>query len=602
MLRAPIDRFVLSVLLASGLTACGGGGSNTSPPPSPTGAGSTAITGMAVAGAVDGTLSVRSAAGNVLATTAVSGGAFSVSLPDSALSGELEFIVTGHYADEASGAVVNLTAANPLALRTAAGHFQSGQPGNAPVTPDSTVIRALVAERGMTLAQARGAFEAAFGYLPDTAAVPFDPAASDSAAISLRPQADKDAAFRAGMFSQLASDLGLSGDDIAGLPGALAHDLSDGDLDGEDGAGNAVTVGGTDLRQLHRDGALAFRVLKAHAGFVGSAANRATLGAPSAGLPSVPYDAPGAQKTVTTKTGRHITVTLDTVADAPFQTGFWTARVRHRVTMADADTLQPVDISSDPDIVGVSNHPMMYMLSGHDHTTPHGHDPETSGKAQGRYVLDNYYVMASAMGNGTPMGVWDYVLYIQEDTDGNRATAEETTEVIFHPQVRMTMGGDVLSVSASNAADQWTNMMGAAQARPYRIWLHEVVANDAGGHDLSVYVTTQNIANAAPGSDPHAHNLSFPAVRAGRVLQGVADATTGVRPDVTLDTVSVEVSLDGAGWQAMTAEGTTGRYRIDQLAGLSTSASNAVQLRLAVNGKVMTTAAGGMPQLRFTAP
>ncbi|MEW5754982.1 MAG: hypothetical protein AB1810_01635 [Pseudomonadota bacterium] len=592
-------QLALPVALGAILVGCAGNDNNDS-----TATPTTTISGVAVAGAVTGTVSVRDGAGAELATAAVTNGAFSVAVPDAALSGELDFVVTGAYSDEVSGDTVTLGAAHPLALRTAAHHFQAGQLGNAPVTPDTTVIRALAAGHGMTLAAAQTAFESAFGYLPDLDAVPFDPKTTSQDAANARTQADKDAAFRAGLFSQLAHEVGLSGDDIAGLPAALADDLSDDDLDGVDGTGNPVTIGAVNLEALHHDSALPFRLLKAHAAFVGNAAaNQAGLSAPAM-LPPVSYDAAGAAKTITTPNGRHITVALDTVADAPFITGFWTARVRHRLTLIDADTQQPVDITTDPDIVGLGNHPMMYMLNGHDHTTPHGHDPDTSAKAQGQYVLDNYYVMASAMANGTPMGVWDYVAYVKEDADGDRATTNDVVSVpvIFHPQVKMTMGSDVLSVSASNANDQWTNMMGMNQARGYRLWLHAVEPNNAGGHDLTVFVSTQNIANPT-GSDPHAHTLSFPSVRVGRVLQGVKDASSGLRPDVTLATVTVEVSLDnGASWQPLVADGTTGRYTITALSGLSTTAANTVQLKLTVNGNAMATAAGAYPALIFTAP
>lgn len=589
-------RLALPLALGTILAGCGGSNNDET---------TTTISGMAVAGAVTGTVTVRDGAGATLATGAVTNGAFSVTLPNAALGGELEFVVTGTYTDEVSGATVTLSTPHPLALRTAAHQFQAGQTGNAPVTPDTTLIRALVDDHGMTLAAAQTAFENAFGYQPEMSAVPFDPAVTDSTAAAARDQADKDAAFRAGLFSQLAHELGLTGDDIAALARALADDLSDGDLDGMDGTGNPVAIGAINLATLHHDNAIPFRLLKAHAAFVGNhAANHAALSAPSL-LPPISYDAAGATKTLSTPKGRHLTVALATVADAPFQTGFWTARVRHRLTVTDADTSLPIDITTDPDIVGLSNHPMMYMLNGHDHTTPHGHDPDTRGKAAGEYVLDNYYVMASAMANGMPMGVWDYVAYIKEDADGDRATTNDVTSVpvIFHPQVKMTMGSDVLSVSGSNTADQWTTMTGADQPRPYRLWLHAVEANTAGGHDLTVFVSTQNIANPAAGADPHAHTLSFPSVRAGRVLHGVKDATSGLRPDVTLATVTVEVSLDnGATWQALIADGTTGRYTITALAGLSSTAANTVQLKLTVNGNAMQTAAGAYPALIFTAP
>lgn len=591
MIRTPLVRPLLALALGFALAACSS--SNDSSPGS-----STTISGMAVAGAVNGSVTVRDGSGVTLATAPVTGGAFSVALPDAALAGELDFTVTGSYTDEMSGATINLTTSHPLALRTAAGHFTPSQAGNAPITPDTTVIRALVAYHGRTLAQAQSAFQAALGYSPNLAAVPFDPLATDAASAAARPQADRDASFRAGAMSGLAANLGLSGDDIAKLPAALAADLADGDLDGRDGT-NAVTIGSVDLSARHAADGMAFRVLKGHTGFAGAEANHdhAHLAAPMSGFPPLTYDAPGTERIITTAKGRHLRVRLDTPADAPFDAGFWTARVRHRLTLTDADTSQPIDIATDPDIVGVSNHPMMYMLSGHDHTTPHGHDPLALGS--GQYVLDNYYVMASEMSGGTPMGVWDYVAYIKEDSDGDRAKAEHSTEVIFHPQVKMPMGGKVLVATASNAADRWTNMEGVTQARPYSVWLHEARPNASSGHDVTLFVSTQNIANPAPGADPHSHTLSFPSVYVGRTLQGPAETTTGVRPDVTITSVTVEVSTDGgASWEALAPDGTSGRYAIAGVAGLA----GTLQVRLTVNGNEMKTAAGATPQLAFTAP
>lgn len=594
MIRTPLVRPILALALGLALAACSSNDSSSG--------SSTTISGMAVAGAVSGSVTVRDGSGVMLATAPVTGGAFSVTLPDAALAGELDFTVTGSYTDEMSGATINLTASHPLALRTAAGHFTAGQAGNAPITPDTTVIRALVVNHGKTLAQAQAIYQAAFGYAPNLAAVPFDPLATDAASAASRPQADRDAAFRAGAMSGLAANLGLSGDDIGKLPAALARDLSDGDLDGHDGT-NAVTIGSVDLSVLHAADGMAFRVLKGYTGFAGSEANHdhAHLAAPMSGFPPLTYDAPGAEKTITTAKGRHLKVKLDTPADAPFDPGFWTARVRHRLTLTDADTDQPIDIATDPDIVGVSNHPMMYMLSGHDHTTPHSHDPVATGG--GQYVLDNYYVMASEMAGGTPMGVWDYVAYIKEDSDGNRATAEHTTAVVFHPQVKMPMGGKVLVATASNVADQWTNMNGVTQARPYRVWLHDARPNASSGHDVTLFVSTQNIPNPAPGSDPHAHTMSFPSVYVGRTLQGPADPVTGVRPNVPITSVTVEVSTDGGTtWQALAADGTTGRYTATQITGLSAGSAATMQVRLTVNGNVMATATSAMPQLAFTAP
>ncbi len=595
-----------AVVLGTCLSGCGGGDNQVSPIAAANhSSGTTVLSGMAIAGAVDGTLTVRDAAGSPLASTPVNRGAYTVTVPDAALAEELDFEVIGHYTDEVSGVSVALTANDPLALRVAAGYFPAGHNGNAPITPDSTVIRTLITEHGMQLPQARATFLNAFGYEPNLSAVPFDPATTPSSVTTTRPQHDKDAAFRTGAFSLWARDLGLSGNAIASLPNTLARDLSDGDLDGKDDRGNAVTHGNVNFKELHALSPLTFRLLKAYGKFVASAANHARLSAPLLALPPLPYDMSGAQKTITTALGRRLLMTLESVAAAPFRAEYWTAHVRHRLSLVDADTLLPIDTSNDPNIIGVYYHPMMTMLSDHAHTTPHDHESDTHDMTQGRYEFDAYYVMASAMARSMPVGVWDDVFYIKEDSDGNRATHEASTDtaIIFNPQVRSTPGSDVLSVSVGHANDLWTNSMGATQPRPYYIWLHDIAAHPAGGHDLTLFLSTQNIANPTSGSADRHDLLTFPAVRSGRLLQGPADISTGMRPDVRLVTVTVEVSIDnGASWQKLTAPDSSGHHTISQLAGLDSGDDKAIAVRLTVNGKTMTTASGDVPRLQFKAP
>ncbi|ALP54502.1 hypothetical protein Tel_15840 [Candidatus Tenderia electrophaga] len=596
----PAALAALAAMTLVALTGCGAnssaGGANAS--------ATTRISGSAIAGAVDGTVVISDADGDSIASAAVNNGGFSVSLPNAALDAMLSFTVTGSYVDEVSGDTVTLSSAAPLALTLAAGHFNAGQAGHAPVTPDSTVIHHLVRTHAMSLTQARNAFQNAFGYLPDLEAVPFDPSATDSASAAARPQADRDAAFRAGVFSQLASDLGLSQDDIAALLTALAADLSDGDLDGNDGVG-AVNIGaaGVDLQALHQGNPLAARLLAAYGGFAGHGNNTAAVTAPSSGLPSMAYDAPGASKTITSASGRLLTVTLDAPANDPIGAGFWTARVKHQITLTDAATQQPIDLASDPNFKGVSHHPYMHMLSGHDHSTPHGHAAVAVGG--GVYNLDAYYVMASQMGMGAaaaPMGVWDYPVNISEDVDAD-GTADVTTTVMFHPQVRMPMDGSLFFAGVNNANHRWTTMMGMTQPRPYRVWLHQISANNGGGHDLTVFVSTRDIGNMDMGGG---HSMMrFPAAYSGQTLHG--PLANGSRPDVTLASVGVEVfDLGSQQWRPMTESANSGLFSITAVSGLSGVSADTLSFRLTINDgsgdHVMTTATGGNAELSFIAP
>ncbi|NCO58042.1 MAG: hypothetical protein GW783_02780 [Deltaproteobacteria bacterium] len=603
--RRATSRLLLpAVALASTLAMTAGCGSSSGSGGTPSGS-TTQITGQAIAGAVTGTVVVADGAGTTVASAAVTAGGFTVSVGDSALDGELDFVVTGSYTDEVSGEMVQLTAADPLALTTAAGHFVAGATGNAPITPGSTVVRRLVRDHTMTLTAARAAFQAAFGYAPDLDARPFDPTGTAPAAAT---GADEDEAFRAGVFSQLASDLGLTtGAAIAALFRGLADDLADGTLDGLAGAGQPVMVGTVDLATRHTENALCARLLTAHGEFVENTANGGGLAAPTSGLPALVYDGAGARRTVTTPGGRRVTVTLNTAAEPPFTAGFWTARVAHQITLTDADNHDaPIDITSDPTIVDVSHHPLMHMLSGHDHTTPHAHEPDTRGAAAGQYVLDAYYVMASEMGMGAmamPMGVWDYTVRIDEDSNRD-GTVDTTTEVIFHPKVDPPMGGAVLFAQVNHAADTWTSMDGTTGPRPYRVWLHEVVTNGDGSHDLTLFVSTQEMVDMAMAGMDHHAGMTFPAVYPGLTLHGPVDEM-GMRPEVLIATVAVEVSTDGATWVALAEEEpSSGRYQVTHLAGLDNTAAgpDTLAVRLTVNGHSMQTAAGAESQLLFTAP
>ncbi len=562
-----------------------------------------------MAGAVTGSVVVSDADGNDVATGNVTDGTFSLTLPISELDEVLTFIVTGSYTDEVSGDTVNLSSANPLALIMAANQFTAGDTGNAPVSPESTVIHHLVRQHNMTMTQATAAFQNAFGYQPNMAAVLFDPSTTDSATAAARPQADRDAAFHAGVFSQLANDLNLSGDDIAAMLAALADDLSDDSLDGVDGTNAAVMIGNAavNLKTLHETNPLSARLLAAHGGFAGSSNNTAGLSAPITGLPAIAYDLQGTSKTITTASGRMLTVTLDSAVNVPIMSGFSTSRVKHKITLTDAATGDPIDLNSDTHFKQVSQHPYMHMLSGHDHTTPHGHDADLSEAASGIYYLDSYYVMASQMGmgdSGMPMGVWDYPVNIS-----NPATTDDvvTTSVMFHPQVKMPMGGNTFFSKVSNVNHQWTTMMAMTQPRPYRVWLHEVSNNSNSTHDLSVFVSTQDIGNMSMGSMSGGHSMmTFPAAYTGQMLHGSAN-DMGMRPDVTLASVTLDVSLDaGATWQSMTEDNTNhGLFTITGLVGLQTTQQNTVSFRLTVNdgtASVMTTAGGDDAALIFTAP
>ena len=569
-----IKALAASLLLATTLSACG----NDTTPTATATSTSTTINGQAIAGAVDGTVTVRDTAGAQLATGTVSAGTFAVEISNAQLSGELDFEVTGTYRDEVSGQMVTLTATNPLALRVAANHYQAGSLGNAPITPDTTIIRAMVSN-GMSITAAETAFQAAFGYTPDLSASPFDPYTTIS--ITTQTMADQTAAFRVGIFSQLGTDLGLTAADLAELPNKFAADLADGTLDGVAG-GNPVTfTSGVNLQTMNQMMPLTNRLSIAVSGFAASSANVAGVAAPTMGLPPITADIPGTIKTITLADGSNINIKLDAPYTTPFQMGFRNVKTTHQLTITDAATGAGIDITAPGAKISTINiNPWMYMFSGHGHPTPLG-TLINATPASGIYTVDIYYLMPTGMMMGTevvPMGQWDLNIALTDTT----GAAPTVTNVHFFPNVMMNMGTDLLLAKGTNANDTWTDMMMVTKPREYRVWLQDVVANAGGGHDLSIYATTLGMQMGV--------GMIFPPVYAGLMM-----------PSIT--SVTCEVSTDGGTtWQAMPAGATNGQYSIAGLAGLNSAAQNTLDIRLTVNGNVMTTAAGGNLQLKFTAP
>ncbi len=593
--RPSIRALIIAGIASLLLSACGGGGGSSIPA-----ATTTAVSGAAVAGAVSGTVIVNNAAGTQVATGTVTNGLFIVNIPNAALAGELEFIVTGTYTDEVSGSTVNLSVTNPLLLRTAAAHFTAGTAASAPITQDSSVIAGLVGN-GMTLVNAQAAFNTAFGYTPDLSAVPFAPNGAIPAGAA---QNDQDAAFRAGVFSQLTNDLGLTtATDMAELPAKLAADLADGTLDGLVN-GNPVTfTGGANLQTLHQNKPLGNRISMALATFAGnSTANTSGVTPPSMGLPPIVSDAAGTIKQTTLSDGTVINVKVDVVpAVAPFQAGFKVSRTRHTVTLTDING-QPVDITTNPKVTGLMVMPWMYMNSGHAHPTEQLMINPAQA-ATGIYTIDIFYRMASGM-NNMPMGQWELDVQL---TDATAAAAGTKVHSFFFPNVMMAMGADVLRATGNNVADTWTNMIGTAP-RAYAVWLRDIAANPAGGHDLTVFAATQNMANMVPGAMPagaHPMMMTFPGVVAGSTLHGPLPQGSMTRPTLTVGAITLQASTDGGTtWQPLTAMG-SGAYSITGLTGLTSAAAATIDYQLTVDigaGANSLAPAAGFLQHSFTAP
>jgi len=571
--------FALALTIAGTLAACGQD-NNTST--------TTSISGLAIAGAVTGNITARDANGASLATGSVNNGVFSLSLDNAALAAPLMFEVTGTYRDEVSGQPVTLTTSNPLALYAAANHFQAGQAGHAPITPDTSIICAMV-QNGSTLAEAETAFQNAFGYLPDMSASPFDPYTTT---ISSQTAADQEAAFRVGLMSQLGADLGLNATDLATMPALFAADLADGNLDGLDALNAHInfTSSSVDLYTMHTTTPLPNRLMMSVSNFAGSAANVAGVAPPTMGLPPLRGDAAGTTKSLSLADGTIINVTMDSVYASPFQAGFRSVRTNHKFTLTYAATGLPYTATN------IMVMPMMYMNSGHNHGSPHLM-VDSIQAASGIYTSDIYYLMASGM-NGMPMGQWELDVQLGDNTIGANMM-DPYAHALFYPNVMMNMGTDVLMDRLNSANDTWTNMMGMTAPREYRVWLKDITVNGLN-HDVTVFVSTQNMANMSMGAMPMAHSpMSFPAVYVGQTLEGPLSGMS--RP--TYNLASVAVTINGsAATPVMMGMMNTGEYRVVGLPGLTSAAPATLDITLTVDGNVMKTTAGNNATLSFTAP
>lgn len=520
----------LAMALTTALITTGCGGSSSSESTDAT------LNGVAIAGPVDGTVTVTDSSGATIATSAVTNGSFSLKLEKAHHDSELDLEVTGSYTDEVSGSTVNLSTSAPLALRLKANSLSASGTTTVAITPETTIIREMVVD-GKSLTEATTQFEQTFGYAPTNLARPFDPTEAMPQGAS---EAEQRAAFMLGAYSQWGNDLGLSGDDLAGLPGALADDIADGTLDGMDSLGADVVIGSVNMHQLHMQSQLAARYLIAMSNFASSDKNIAGVSAPTTGLPTTGVtDAMGATRTITLSDNSTVTISLGANnTTPPFPMGPSVSRTVHRVSLSDASGV-PIDVTAGGAVSGIQTSAMMHMLSGMSHATTYGSDYTGSSAAtSGDYDFNVYYVMASSMmmeGSRVPMGVWDYKVTLTE-SDGTT-----THTATFHPEVMMAMDGSILRAKGASPEDA-PLMNGEPMPRPYFVWLHQVNANATGGHDLDLLVSTKKSM------------MMFPPVKSGLAL-GMSMDMTPVAPFV--ESVSLSLDLDGDGTYETALDGSS---------------------------------------------
>jgi len=221
-------------------------------------------------------------------------------------------------------------------------------------------------------------------------------------------------------------------------------------------------------------------------------------------------------------------------------------------------TLDISDVNTDAPVSGlnVSVMPMMDMASGHMHDAP---VTAVTDNGDGSYTATVYYLMPSAMMDGTVMGDWELRVMIG-GMGGEMAT--------FHPDVMMAMG-DTVKASLFGQTDMISGMM-AAENRRYFIFKNQLMGT-TGNHSFNFYIAARESM------------MSHVAVYENVTLnQGNATYEYLVSP------ISVEVSTDGSSWTAAMSSG-DGNYMVSGLSGLTDNVEGSIYVRLTIQGEQKTT-------------
>ena len=518
----------LNLAIASGvallLSACGGSSSDSS-----SGSASTTVTGSIFAAPISGAaVMVKDTSGNIIAgpATTNASGQYSVSIPNANLAQDLVFESTGgSFADEATG---TSTSAGTLAAYVAANSLSAG--AEVHVTPGSTIIERLMTQHSMTQVQAETAFQNAFAYTPDLSLAPTDATNPDAGADSDQ----KLDGLRAAVFSQLASDLGLTAAEQFQLIQVLADDLSDGDLDGVD-ANGVIMVPGTAIT-LQAD--IRNRFVKALENF--------RVGNDNSGLSNDQLGTLPFAKLALSNSYRFEYVE----GMMPASEG----RTMFKLSVTDAATG-----TTPQTALSLSLMAMMHMATM-THSTPAAGCVESA--TPGTYDCTIYYLMPSQMMNKS-MGYWQLTVM-----------AGMGESAVFYPTVTMAMNGNGKVVLKGQSGDLIAGMTGT-ENRSYYIF-KDSVTGTSGNHTIKLFVAARESM------------MSFPAIYAGKTLN------QGTAYELYISTMSVEVSTDGSTWVAADGSSNDGYWTASGVSGLSDGVEGSFFIRVTVNNEQKTTD-GAMP-------
>ena len=500
---------ILAATLTAGLTGCSddGGSNNT-----------TSISGSVFASSVRGaSCEFQDSLGDTVKGPFVtsSTGTYKVSVPNSALSEDLMLVCTGGaYTDEATG-TTNVDAGT-MAAYVAGGTLSHGSTVHA--TPGSTIVYHMVtASNPKTFTTSQERFTEAFGYTPDTSIAPTDATNPDAGATEEQLLAG----LRAAAFSQLTSDLSLDEADQSALLEALAKDLFDNELDGDNGSNPTILITGTATNlpvDIQNKFATAF--LKFHDnpiiddGMMDPASNDAT-GLTADKIGTLPLGG------IALTDSYHVEYVEGSMMAAQGKTKF-------QIFVGSLAGGAVTDAS-------VMLMPMMYM-DIKSHSTPV--DGSCIHSADGLYDCTVYYVMATMMG-----GYWDLKVMISGE------------EAHFYPEVMMAMGDTALAKLRNENVT--IPMMGVRTL----LLFNDGLTGTPSDHTLGIFTATMETM------------MDFPAVTPDSVLTGLS-----------VDTMVLEVSNDlGANWVAANHDG-NGHWSSEPIDSLSNGTPADLYVRLTING------------------
>ena len=513
-----IKKLIFSAVLLSSiavLVACSSDDGSTS---------TTTVGGSVFAAPVDGaSLTVSDTAGNVVAGPVVTtSGNYTINIPNNFLSSALIFESTGGtFTDEATGAT---TTAGAMAAYVSAGALSISATVHA--TPASTIIHHMVTQTTMSEAQATTAFQNAFGYIPDHTIAPTDATNPDANS----DDAQKIAGLRAAVFSQLTLDLGLTAEQQFDLCVAIAQDLSDGELDGEDGTGPVMVAGSSLPKDIQNRFVIA--LLNFRAGNDNTGLDNAQIG-------NLPF----------------ATIALTDTYKLEYVPGMMEAmegktNFQLRITNR-SDGMPATGLS-------VSLMPMMYMATYSHSTALEG----ITNEVDGLYDATVYYLMPSSMGD-ISMGYWDIKVMI----GGMMGEVAH-----FYPDVMMAMGGNTLAKVKGQTDTIYNMMLDVDEPRTYIVFKESLTGTD-GDHSFNVFLAAKESM------------MSFPAIDDGVDTTTILNAGTG--DELPVASAAVEVSTDGSNWVSAVNNG-SGHFSATGLSGMSSGVEAQIRVKVTINGEQKT--------------